>query len=273
VSAFNCLIASQSIWSNGYCASFHHVISWYRWVLSREDNSVTAERILIVEDEEAIAAFLQTALEQDGFAVQVVGEAKAALSQIRREPPGLILLDLMLPGMSGLELCREVRRREPYVPIIMLTAKSDDVDKIIGLEVGADDYITKPFNARELVARIRAVLRLARKAGATISRERLQVGQMIIDRAYHTVAIAGRHIELTPKEFDLLATLAWERGRVFGREMLLERVWGYDYMGESRTVDVHIQRLRHKIEPDATCPTYIMTVRGIGYKFAAEEEL
>ena len=234
---------------------------------------MTIGRILVVEDEEAIAAFVQTALEQEGFAVQVVGEAESALLHIEREHPDLVLLDLMLPGMSGLELCREMRGRELYIPIVMLTAKSDDVDKIIGLEVGADDYITKPFNARELVARIRAVLRLAHKAGVKASRDRLQIGQMTIDRAYHTVTIAGRQVELTPKEFDLLATLAWERGRVFGREMLLERVWGYDYMGESRTVDVHTQRLRRKIEPDPSHPTYILTVRGIGYKFAAEGEL
>jgi len=234
---------------------------------------VTIDRILVVEDEEAIAAFVRTALEQEGFAVQVVGEAESALLQIEREHPDLVLLDLMLPGMSGLELCREMRGRELYIPIVMLTAKSDDVDKIIGLEVGADDYITKPFNARELVARIRAVLRLAHKAGVKASRDRLQIGQTTIDRAYRTVTIAGRHIELTPKEFDMLATLAWGRGRVFGREMLLERVWGYDYMGESRTVDVHIQRLRRKIEPDPSNPTYILTVRGIGYKFAAEGEL
>lgn len=155
----------------------------------------------------------------------------------------------------------------------MLTVRSEEVDKIVGLELGADDYVTKPFNARELVARVRAVLRLARQAGATLHLDRLQVGELTIDRAGRTVTVAGQGVELTPKEFDLLATLAWERGRVFGREMLLERVWSYDYVGESRTVDVHIQRLRRKIEPHPAHPCYLLTVRGVGYKFAAEEDL
>jgi len=154
-----------------------------------------------------------------------------------------------------------------------LTARVEDHDKIVGLELGADDYVTKPFNARELVARIRAVLRLLCCSGTKGSHDRLQVGRLVIDQASHTVTIAGRHVELTPIEFDLLATLAREQGRVFGREMLLERVWGYDYVGESRTVDVHVQRLRRKIELDPSHPTHILTVRGIGYKFAAEEEL
>jgi DNA-binding response OmpR family regulator len=166
-----------------------------------------------------------------------------------------------------------VRAREPYIPIIMLTARSEDVDKVVGLELGADDYITKPFNVRELIARVRAVLRLAHQAGTGPSQDRLQIGHITIDRASRTVAVAGRQVTLTPKEFDLLATLAWDRGRVYGREMLLERVWGYDYMGESRTVDVHVQRLRHKVEPDPAHPRYLLTVRGVGYKFASEDDL
>jgi DNA-binding response OmpR family regulator len=231
------------------------------------------DQILVVEDEKPIAAFVQTALEQEGFAVRVAGDGQAALREIRTRPPDLILLDLMLPGMDGLQVCRRVRAREPYLPIIMLTARSDEVDKIVGLELGADDYVTKPFNARELVARVRAVLRLARQAGAPPRRDRLQVGQLIIDRTGRTVTVASRQVELAPKEFDLLATLAWARGRVFGREMLLERIWGYDYAGESRTVDVHVQRLRRKIEPQPAHPRYLLTVRGVGYKFAAEEDL
>jgi len=230
-------------------------------------------QILVVEDEEPIAAFVQTALEQEGFAVQVAGDGQTALREIRTCPPDLILLDLMLPGMDGLQVCRRVRAREPYLPIIMLTARSDEVDKIVGLELGADDYVTKPFNARELVARVRAVLRLARQAGDSPRRDRLQVGQLVIDRTGRSVTVAGRQVELAPKEFDLLATLAWARGRVFGREMLLERIWGYDYAGESRTVDVHVQRLRRKIEPQPAHPRYLLTVRGVGYKFAAEEDL
>jgi len=230
-------------------------------------------RVLVVEDERSIAAFVQTALEREGFAVQVASTGQAALAQIRAHPPDLILLDLMLPGMDGLEVCRRVRGREPYIPVVMLTARSEDVDKVVGLELGADDYITKPFNVRELIARVRAVLRLAHHADAGPDRDRLQVGQVIIDRASRTVSIAGRQVTLTPKEFDLLATLAWDRGRVYGREMLLERVWGYDYLGESRTVDVHVQRLRHKVEPDPAHPRYLLTVRGVGYKFAAEADL
>jgi len=231
------------------------------------------DQILVVEDEEPITAFVQTALEQEGFAVRVTGNGPAALREIRTRPPDLILLDLMLPGMDGLQVCRRVRAREPYLPIIMLTARSDEVDKIVGLELGADDYVTKPFNARELVARVRAVLRLARQAGDSPRRDRLQVGQLVIDRTGRSVTVAGRQVELAPKEFDLLATLAWARGRVFGREMLLERIWGYDYAGESRTVDVHVQRLRRKIEPQPAHPRYLLTVRGVGYKFAAEEDL
>lgn len=232
------------------------------------------KQILVVEDKEAIAAFVQTVLEREGFSVKWASDGAAALAHIKSNPPALILLDLGLPaGMDGLDVCRWVRGREPYIPIIMLTVRSEEVDKIVGLELGADDYVTKPFNARELVARVRAVLRLARQAGATPHRDRLQVGALTIDRAGRTVTVAGQEVELTPKEFDLLATLAWERGRVFGREMLLERVWGYDYMGESRTVDVHIQRLRRKIEPHPAHPSYLLTVRGVGYKFAAEEDL
>ena len=167
------------------------------------------EQILIVEDEKAIAAFVQTALEREGFVTQVVRDGAEALARIRANPPDLILLDLMLPGgMDGFSVCRQVRAREPYIPIIMLTARDAQVDKIVGLELGADDYITKPFNAWELVARVRAVLRLARQSGAAPHRDRLQVGELIIDRAGRTVTLAGRKVELTPKEFDLLAMLA-----------------------------------------------------------------
>jgi two-component system response regulator RegX3 len=231
------------------------------------------DRILLVEDQEAIAAFVQTALEQEGYTVQIASDGAAALAQVEAEPPDLILLDLMLPTLSGLEVCRAVRARRDYIPIIMLTAKSEEVDKIVGLELGADDYITKPFSARELVARVRAVLRLARQAGGRPPRNTLRAGPLEIDLEGRTVSVRGQPVHLAPKEFDLLATLARRRGRVFGREMLLERVWGYDYMGESRTVDVHIQRLRGKIEPDPAHPRYLLTVRGVGYKFAVEDEL
>jgi DNA-binding response OmpR family regulator len=232
------------------------------------------ERILVVEDDEAIAAFVQTALERAGFVVQVVGSGEETLAQVGRRPPDLIVLDLTLMGdMDGLDVCRRVRGYEQYIPIVMLTARDTDADKIVGLELGADDYITKPFNTRELIARVHAVLRLARRTGPSSGQDRLHIGDLVIDRACRTVTVAGQPVELTPKEFDLLAALAWKPGRVFGREMLLERVWGYDYMGESRTVDVHIQRLRHKVESDPANPRYLLTVHGVGYKFATEEDL
>ncbi len=230
-------------------------------------------RILIVEDEKAIAAFVQAALEREGLSVQVARSGEAALAQIEAERPDLILLDLMLPGLDGFEVCRHVRARKPYIPIIMLTARAQDTDKIVGLELGADDYITKPFNARELTARVRALLRLIRQTSGEPAANLIRAGDLTVDRERHVTTVAGQPIDLTPKEFDLLATLIAERGRVFGREMLLERVWGYDYMGESRTIDVHIQRLRQKIEADPANPHYLLTVRGLGYKFAAEEEL
>ncbi len=224
--------------------------------------------ILVVEDQAAIAAFVQTALEQEGYAVQVVSDGAAALAHISAHPPDLLLLDLMLPHVGGLAVCRAVRARRNYIPIIMLTAKVEEIDKIIGLELGADDYITKPFNVRELLARVRAVLRLAQQSGERSPGQLLRVSDLEIDLEGRSVSVAGRPVHLPVKEFDLLVTLARQPGRVFGREMLLERVWGYDYFGESRTVDVHIQRLRAKIEPDPANPRYLLTVRGVGYKLA-----
>ena len=232
-----------------------------------------AEKILVVEDDPAIVAFLVPALERESFEVQVIHDGVTALDRIARTPPDLVLLDLLLPGVNGLDVCRAVRGRKPYIPIIMLTALSEEVDKVVGLELGADDYITNPFSVRELVARVRAVLRRNRERGMTTPHDQIQIEQLTIDRSGRTVTVAGRRVELTPKEFDLLDTLASEPGRVFGREMLLERVWGYDYMGESRTVDVHVQRIRSKIEPNPDEPHYLLTVRGIGYRFATEEQL
>jgi len=226
--------------------------------------------ILIVEDEEAIAAFLQTALEREGFATQWASSGAAALSAIDTSRPDLILLDLMLPGMDGLQVCQTVRQAEQYIPIIMLTARSEEVDKIVGLEIGADDYVTKPFNARELVARVRATLRLARQSHGQRPAERMRFGSLEIDLAGRLVFNAGQPVDLTPKEFDLLALLARNPGRVFGRDTLLEQVWGYDFAGDSRTVDVHVQRLRQKIEEDPHEPRFLLTVRSIGYKFTAD---
>ncbi|MFQ6101231.1 MAG: response regulator [Anaerolineae bacterium] len=231
-------------------------------------------RILVVEDDDAIAAFVATALEREGYAVTRVRTGRAALSRIQSDAPDLVLLDLMLPGdVDGLQVCREIRGGETYIPIIIVTAKDADVDKVVGLELGADDYITKPFNTRELLARVRAVLRLARSGRESRHRERLRIGPLEIDLAGREVRVGGRPVSLTPKEFDLLVVLARNRGQVFGRETLLQKVWGYDYLGDSRTVDVHVQRLRRKLELDSHNPRYLLTVHSIGYKFAAGEEV
>jgi DNA-binding response OmpR family regulator len=224
--------------------------------------------ILIVEDDPAIAAFVQTALEREGFAAEVAEDGEKALARADAAPLDLILLDLMLPGLDGLQVCQALRRRPAYIPIIMLTAKGDDVDKIVGLEIGADDYITKPFKTRELIARVRAMLRLIHRSAETASRC-LRFGTLEVNLDGRTVTRAGQAISLTPKEFDLLALLASNPGHVFGRDTLLEKVWGFDYEGESRTVDVHVQRLRQKIETDPHEPAFLLTVRNIGYKFEA----
>ncbi len=227
-------------------------------------------RILIVEDDEAIAACVQTALEQDGLTVEWVGDGATALSALESFRPDLVLLDLALPKVDGLQVCQAIRARKQYVPVVMLTARDGDLDKIVGLEVGADDYITKPFNIRELVARVRAVLRLARQGSGRRATDQLRFGYLEIDISGRQVFRAGETVDLTPKEFDLLVFLARHPGQVFGRETLLERVWGYDFAGDSRTVDVHVGRLRHKLEEDPHQPSYLLTVRSIGYKFAAD---
>lgn len=229
---------------------------------------MTPPRILIVEDDPAIAAFVQTALEREGFETEMVQRGDTALARVQARTPDLLLLDLMLPGLDGLQVCQALRRRSQYIPIIMLTAKDDDVDKIVGLEMGADDYITKPFKLRELLARIRALLRLVQHSAGSDSRS-LRYGSLEINIESRTVTRDGRLVSLSPKEFDLLALLASKPRRVFGRETLLEKVWGYDYAGETRTVDVHIQRLRQKIEADPHEPRFLVTVRSIGYKFEA----
>jgi DNA-binding response OmpR family regulator len=229
-------------------------------------------QILLVEDDEAIAAFVATALEREGYFVTCVRTGREALSHVQSDSLDLVLLDLMLPGdLDGLQVCQAIRRSDTYLPIVMVTAKDDDVDKIVGLEMGADDYITKPFNARELLARVRAVLRLVHSGREAHHRQRLCIGSLEIDLAGREVLVESRPVSLTPKEFDLLVVLARSPGRVFGRETLLQQVWGYDYLGDSRTVDVHVQRLRRKIEPHPANPRYLLTVHGIGYKFASEE--
>jgi DNA-binding response OmpR family regulator len=229
-------------------------------------------RILVVEDEDAIAAFEVTTLEREGFDVARVRTGEEALSRIEESSPDLVLLDLMLPGdVDGLRVCRVIRQSETYIPVIMVTAKDEDVDKVVGLELGADDYITKPFSGRVLLARVRAVLRLVRNRSQTRRREVLEIGPLEIDLAGREVNMDGEPISLTPTEFDLLAVLARNRDRVLGRETLLQQVWGYDYLGNSRTVDVHVQRLRRKLEPAPSDPRYVLTVHGIGYKFSLPE--
>jgi DNA-binding response OmpR family regulator len=227
-------------------------------------------RVLIVEDEEAIAAFVQTALERDGFDAKSVGDGPGALQALDSFRPDLILLDLGLPGMDGLQVCQAIRTREHYTPIIMLTARTDDVDKIVGLEVGADDYVTKPFNARELVARVRALLRLVHHSVGQRPKNTVRFGAVEIDLDGRQVLRDGLPVKLRPKEFDLLALLARNPGRVYGRDTLLEQVWGYDFAGDSRTVDVHMQRLRRKLEENPRVPRYLLSVHSIGYKFAAD---
>lgn len=230
---------------------------------------MATNQILIVEDDIALAAYVQTALEREGFSVEVAENGEKALKRLDISPPDIILLDWMLPGMDGLQICQAIRRRPAYIPIIMVTAKDDEVDKIVGLEIGADDYVTKPFKTRELVARVRAILRLIDRSAGNPAPQSLRFDQLEINLDARTVTLDGHLLSLTPKEFDLLVLLASHPNRVFGRDMLLEKVWGFDYAGETRTVDVHVQRLRQKIERNPQEPHYLQTVRNIGYKFEA----
>lgn len=220
-------------------------------------------KILVVEDDPSLQSALAYSLGKDGYQVVGAQNGAQALSLARDENPALILLDIMLPGMSGLEVCR-VLRRESSVPIIMLTARGDEIDKVTGLDLGADDYIAKPFGMRELLARVRALLR--REQTGRSAAGILSFDDITVDTGRHTVTRAGRPLELTAKKFDLLAFLAQNKGLVFSRERLLEKVWGYDYAGDTRTVDVHIRWLRQKLEADPANPRYLLTVRGTGYK-------
>jgi DNA-binding response OmpR family regulator len=227
---------------------------------------MSVQRILVVEDDPAIADFVQTALKREGYEVDWVEYGNKALKRVDIKQPDLVLLDLMLPDIDGLDVCKTLRLRPQYIPIIMLTAKDDEVDKIVGLEIGADDYITKPFKIRELIARIRAHLRLAQHAIQSAPHI-LRFDSLEINTDGRTVSRGGKIIKLSPKEFELLVLLASNPGRVYERESLLRNVWGYEYMGKSRTVDVHIQRLREKIEIDSSKPRFLITVQSIGYKF------
>ena len=228
---------------------------------------MAGETILVVDDETNIIELAQMYLEQGGFRVRSARDGATALEMIGRQPPALMVLDLMLPEVDGWEVCRRVRAGKiaPDLPIIMLTARDDDVDKIVGLELGADDYLTKPFNPRELVVRVKAILRRTQRA--VRAQAPVHVGDVTVDSARHEVTVAGQLVELRPKEFDLLLTLAEHRGLVLSREQLLNLVWGYDFYGETRTVDVHIANLRKKLEGSSA---EIETVLGVGYKLVTD---
>jgi two-component system alkaline phosphatase synthesis response regulator PhoP len=227
---------------------------------------MSKETILVVDDEQNIIELARLYLEQDGFRVEAANTGKAALDKIKLIDPALMVLDLMLPEIDGWEVCRRVRAASE-LPIIMLTARDDDVDKIVGLELGADDYMTKPFNPRELVARVRAILRRSDRIASPT--KVFRIGDLTIDPARREVTVAGQPIELRTKEFDCLLTLAEHRGIVLSREKLLELAWGYDFAGQTRTVDVHVAHLRKKI---AHSTAQIETVTGIGYKLINNEQ-
>jgi two-component system OmpR family response regulator len=227
---------------------------------------MTAAKILIVEDDHNLLTTLRYNLIKEGYRIVTAIDGGQAVEVSRKEKPDLVILDVMLPGMSGFEVCR-ILRKETAVPILMLTAKTDEVDKIVGLEIGADDYMTKPFSMRELLARVRAMLRRAEMIQQPHGEpKQVTIGDLEIDIGRHRAFCKGSPLELTPKEYDLLVFLARNRGLVFSREKLLEKVWGYDYAGDTRTVDVHIRWLRRKIETDPAHPKNLLTVRGTGYK-------
>jgi two-component system, OmpR family, response regulator RegX3 len=224
-------------------------------------------RVLVVEDEESFSDALSYMLRREGYETVVAADGVGALAEFDRAGADIVLLDLMLPGLSGTEVCRSLRARSS-VPIIMLTAKDAEIDKVVGLELGADDYVTKPYSARELVARMRAVLR-RRLEGEPVAESTLAAGPVRLDVDRHVVAVDGRPVALPLKEFDLLELLLRNAGRVLTRAQLIDRVWGADYVGDTKTLDVHVKRLRAKLEPDPTNPRHLLTVRGLGYKFEA----
>ena len=224
--------------------------------------------VLVVEDEESFIEALQVGLAREGFRVQVARDGAAALDMFDAVRPDLVLLDVMLPAVSGIDVCRELRKRS-RVPIIMVTAKGSEIDTVVGLEVGADDYVTKPYRIRELVARMRAVMRRTGERVDDLTADAMQVGDVALDPEKHEVFIRGELAQLPLKEFELLHVLLANAGRVITREQLIDRVWGSDYVGDTKTLDVHVKRLRAKIEPDPANPVRIVTIRGLGYKYVA----
>ena len=222
-------------------------------------------RVLVVEDEESFSDALSYMLRREGYEVEIAATGPDALTAFDRAGADLVLLDLMLPGLPGTEVCRELRNRSK-VPIIMVTARDTEVDKVVGLELGADDYVTKPFSSRELIARVRAVLRRGGEPDELFTNT-VEAGPVRMDVERHTVSVDGRAVTMPLKEFDLLELLLRNSGRVLTRGQLIDRVWGADYVGDTKTLDVHVKRLRAKIEPDPGSPKYLVTVRGLGYKF------
>jgi two-component system response regulator RegX3 len=225
-------------------------------------------RVLIVEDEPDLADPLAYLLRREGYEVEIAGDGAVAIAAFRERGADIVLLDLMLPGMPGTEVCRQLRSSSS-VPIIMLTAKDSEVDIVVGLELGADDYVTKPYSARELLARMRAVLRRYAQADADLDERVLSGGRVTLDIDRHTVAVDGAEINMPLKEFELLEVLMRNAGRVLTRGQLIDRVWGTDYFGDTKTLDVHIKRIRSRIETNPSEPTMLVTVRGLGYRFEA----
>jgi two-component system, OmpR family, response regulator RegX3 len=222
-------------------------------------------RIMVVEDEESFSEALAFMLRREGYEVEVAGDGNLAVDLFERQGADLILLDLMLPGLSGLEVCRQVRAKS-QVPIIMLTAKDGEIDKVVGLEIGADDYVTKPFSSRELLARVRSVLRRHGDIDDLVATT-VEAGPVRMDVDRHVVTVRGTQVSLPLKEFDLLEMLVRNAGRVLTRGQLIDRIWGADYVGDTKTLDVHVKRLRAKIEEDPAVPVHLVTVRGLGYKY------
>jgi DNA-binding response OmpR family regulator len=226
------------------------------------------KRILIVEDDPTLLSVLQYNLDKEGYGVITAVDGVQGLEAARTQKPDLVILDVMLPKMNGFEVCR-ILRHEMTVPIFILTAKDDEIDKVVGLDMGADDYMTKPFKMRELLARVRAIFRRAemKEINPADSASLIKTGELEIDIARHKATLQGAPLDLTPKEFELLSFLARNPGIVFNRDQLLEKVWGYDYAGDTRTVDVHIRWLREKLEKNPESPLHLITLRGVGYKF------
>ena len=223
-------------------------------------------RILLVEDEPSLVETVRYALEREGFGVTVARDGREALERFAAEPPDLVILDLMLPAVSGLDVCRRIRETS-MVPIVIVTAKDAEADKVAGLELGADDYVTKPFSVRELVSRVRANLRRSQMTVPDAAGEVLTGGPIRLDSARHEVTVRGDPVAFPPKEFELLESFLRSPGRLLTRERLIQRIWGGDYVGDTKTLDVHVKRLRQKIERDPHEPEHLLTVRGLGYKF------